>query len=299
MNIEEDLINKKGINLTEPDIFFKSIKDFLTPKMLQLSLIPLIVTMILLYMLFFAAADFGITSLQEIAQASQNGEEVIIDESAPFYFVWATYIIVFLFKYSFTSYIAGFLLYTVGTIIVLKISVILTIVVIGFLTPIILSIIHKKHYSHLTLHGHGTLLSPIWVLVKSSLMMIFLFILFIPLYFVPLINIIAFSLPFYYFFHKLLNYDVSSTILSQKEYEVIYEKESGKVRLRTLLLYFISMIPFITLFTAVFYIIYLGHGYFIKLEEMYKLDIPDSNIDEDVENKEIKELDIRKQISNS
>ena len=299
MNTELDLINKKGIDLSETNIFIKSIKDFLTPKMLQLSLIPLIVTMILLYMLFFAAADFGITSLQEIAQASQNGEEIIIDENAPFYFVWATYLIVFLFKYSFTSYIAGFLLYTVGTIIVLKISVILTIVVIGFLTPIILNIIHKKHYSHLTLHGHGTLLSPIWVLVKSSLMMIFLFILFIPLYFVPLLNIIAFSLPFYYFFHKLLNYDVSSTILSQKEYEVIYEKESGKVRLRTLLLYFISMIPFITLFTAVFYIIYLGHGYFIKLEEMYKLDIPDSKVDKEKAREEIKELDIRKQISNS
>ena len=225
--------------MTETDIFLKSIKDFLTPKMLKISLIPLIVTMVLLYMLFFAAADFGITSLQEIAQASQNGEEIVIDESAPFYFVWATYLIVFLFKYSFTSYIAGFLLYTVGTI------------------------------------------------------------LFIPLYFVPLINIIAFSLPFYYFFHKLLNYDVSSTILSQEEFEKIYETQSNKVRLRTLLLYFISMIPFITLFTAVFYIIYLGHGYFVKLEEMYKLDIPDSKVDKDKNKDEVKELEIRKQISNS
>ena len=274
--------------MKEADIFAKSIKDFLTPKMLQLSLIPLIVTMILLYMLFFAAADFGITSLQEIAQASQNGEEIVIDENAPFYFVWTTYLIVFLFKYSFTSYIAGFLLYTVGTIIVLKVSVILTIIVIGFLTPIILNIIHKKHYSHLTLHGHGTLLSPIWVLVKSSLVMILLFILFIPLYFIPLINIFAFSLPFYYFFHKLLNYDVSSTLLSKEEYKKIYEKESNKVRFRTLLLYFISMIPFITLFTAVFYIIYLGHGYFIKLEEMYKLDIPKPSVSKDSKSVEIK-----------
>ncbi|KAB7885486.1 EI24 domain-containing protein [Poseidonibacter ostreae] len=285
--------------MSETDIFLRSLKDFLTPKMLKISLIPLIVTMIFLYILFFAAADFGITALQETAQASQNGEEIVIDESAPFYFVWATYLIVFLFKYSFTSYIAGFLLYTVGTIIVLKISVLLTIVVIGFLTPIILNKIHKRHYSHLTLHGHGTLLSPLWVLLKSSLMMILLFILFIPLYFIPLLNIIAFSLPFYYFFHKLLNYDVSSTILSQEEFKVIYQEEAGKVRLRTLLLYFISMIPFITLFTAVFYIIYLGHGYFIKLEQMYKLDIPDSNIDEDVVKEEIKELEQRKQISNS
>lgn len=258
--------------MNETNILLKSIKDFLTPKMLLLSLIPLIITTILLYILFFAAADFGINSLQEIAEASQNGGEVVIDENAPFYFVWATYLIVFLFKYSFTSYIAGFLLYTVGTIIVLKISVILTIVVIGFLTPTILNIIHKKHYSDLTLRGYGTFLYSLWVLFKSSFVMILLFILFIPLYFIPLLNVIAFSLPFYYFFHKLLNYDVSSTILSQKELQVIYKEEAGKVRLRTLSLYLISIIPFITLFTAVFYIIYLGHGYFQKLEKMNQID---------------------------
>ena len=76
----------------------------------------------ILYILFFTAADFGITALQEIAQASQNGDEIVIDEDAPFYFLWATYIIIFLFKYSFTSYIAGFLLYTIGTIVVLNAS---------------------------------------------------------------------------------------------------------------------------------------------------------------------------------
>ena len=147
--------------MNEIEIIIKSIRDFFTSSMLKIALIPLIVTMVILYMLFFAAADFGITSLQEIAAASQNGEEVVIDENAPFYFVWATYFIVFLFKYSFTSWIAGFLLYTIGTVIVLQASVILSIVVIGFLTPMILDILHKRYYSHLTLHGHGSLLSPL------------------------------------------------------------------------------------------------------------------------------------------
>lgn len=258
--------------MNEIEIILKSVKDFFTSSMLRIALIPLIATMVILYMLFFAAADFGITSLQEIAIASQNGEEVVIDENAPFYFVWATYFIVFLFKYSFTSWIAGFLLYTIGTVIVLQASVILSIVVIGFLTPMILSILHKRYYSHLTLHGHGSLLSPLWVLLKSGLMMIFLFILLIPVYFVPVLNIIAFALPLYYFFHKLLNFDVSSTILSKEEYKVIYKKEGNSFRLRTLFLYFISMIPFATLFTAVYYIIYLGHAYFIKLDELKKLE---------------------------
>lgn len=278
--------------MNEIDILSRSLKDFLTPKMLKIALVPLIVTMILIYSLFFAAADFGITALQQAAEASQNGQEVIIDENAPFYFVWATYLIVFLFKYSFTSWIAAFLLYTIGSIIVLQASVILTLVVIGFLTPMILGVVHKRHYSHLTLHGHGSLLSPLWVLFKSSLMMIFLFILLIPVYFIPLLNIIAFALPLYYFFHKLLNHDVASTLLSDEEYKKIYKKEANAFRGRTLFLYLVSMIPFITLFTAVFYIIYLGHAYLIKLEKLYEFEVPKtSNINSEEKKEEVKFLE--------
>ena len=256
--------------MNEVEIILKSVKDFFSSSMLKIALVPLIITMIVLYMAFFTAADFGISNLQEIAQASQNGEEIVIDENAPFYFVWMTYLIVFLFKYSFTAWIAGFLLYTIGTVIVLQASVIFTIIIIGFLTPMILGILHKKYYSHLQLDGYGTITSSIWVLVKSSFIMILLFILLIPVYFVPVLNIIAFALPIYYFFHKLLNFDVSSTILSKEQYKIIYEKEANNFRLRTLFLYFISMIPFATLFTAVYYIIYLGHAYFVKLDELQK-----------------------------
>lgn len=284
--------------MNELDIFSRSVSDFFTSKMLRIALVPLIVTMILLYMLFFAAADFGITALQEVAQASQNGEEVVVSDDAPFYFVWMTYFIVFLFKYSFTSWIAGFLLYTLGTVLVLKVSVILTIVVIGFLTPLILKKVHKRHYSHLTLHGHGDLLSPLWVLLKSAAMMIVLFIVLIPLYFIPLINFIAFSLPFYYFFHKLLNYDVASTLLSEEEFKKIYKKEANHFRLRTLFLYFVSMVPFVTLFAAVFFVIYLGHAYFAKLEEMYKLDIPDTDLNKENKEEDIKKIEEKKLLEN-
>jgi len=254
--------------MNEIEIILKSVRDFFTSSMLKIALIPLMITMIILYSMFFAAADFGISSLHEIATASQNGQEIVVDENAPFYYVWATYLIVFLFKYSFTSWLAGFLFYTVGTLLVLQASVILTIVIIGFLTPMILSILHKRYYSHLEMNGYGTLFSSLYMLVKSLFVMIFLFIVLIPIYFVPVLNMIAFSFPLYYFFHKLLIFDVSSTILSKKENKIIYKKEANSFRFRTLFLYFISLIPFATLFTAVYYIIYLGHTYFIELDKI-------------------------------
>ena len=206
----------------------------------------------------------------------------------PFYFVWTMYVISFLFKYSITSWLVGFLVYTVGTIFMMMFSVFLTILIIGFLTPMILNVLQKRHYSHLETNGFASLLSPLWVLFKSGIIMVLLFILFIPLYFIPLINIVAINLPFYYFFHKLLTFDVSSTILTQEEYYLIRSKESGSFRLRTIFLYFISMIPFITLFSAVFYIIYLGHAYFLELQKLRGIELDVSDIKTGSDKDEVK-----------
>ncbi len=120
--------------------------------------------------------------------------------------------------------------------------------------------------------------------------MIILFIALIPVYFVPILNFFAFSLPFYYFFHKLLNYDVASTLLSDEEFKEIRKTEANSFRFRTLFLYIVSMIPFITLFTAVYYIIYLGHAYFAKLDEMDKLRAKNTVVDT---------KDIMKEITNN
>lgn len=209
-------------------------------------------------MLFFGVASVGIEALKTVALTSQAGGEVVIDENAPFYFVWLTYFIVFLFKYSITSWIAGFLFYSIGAIFVFHLSVILTLVIIGFLTPFVIKYLNETSYKNLNLKPYGTILGAFGVFLKAFFMMILLYILFIPLYFIPLINFIALYLPLYYFFHKMLNYDVSSTILSKEEYEKIYSKSSSSFRVRTLFLYFITTIPLLH-FLFQFFILFSYH----------------------------------------
>ncbi|AXH15551.1 EI24 domain-containing protein [Malaciobacter mytili] len=247
--------------MNEVELVNISLKDFFTKKMLKFALLPLLFTLLVMYILFFSAAGYGLENLDIMITQVQNGQNVIIDENAPFYYDWAN----FLLQYSITAWLVGFLVYTVGIIFIMMFSVFLTLVIIGFLTPFILKVIHKRHYSSLPMSGHGSLLSPLFILIKSLFVMVFLFIILIPLYFIPFINIIAFNIPIYYFFHKLLNYDVASTILSNEEFNVIYKKEKNSFRIRTFLLYMLSLVPFITLFSAVFFVIYLGHGYFIEL----------------------------------
>lgn len=254
--------------MNEGQMIALSIKDFFTKPMLKIAFLPLIITMAILLIVFYSAANYGFDSLEIYIQTTQNGQEVPVDPNAPFYYVWATAVIGFLFQYSVTSWLVGFLFYTIGTLFVMMFSVFTTIVIIGFLTPFILEIIQKRHYFKIKTNGFGNILSPLWVVFKSSLIMIILFFILIPLYFIPFINILAFNFPLYYFFHKLLNYDIASTILTKEQYAIIHAKKANAFRGRTLFLYVLSMIPFITLFTAVFYIIYLGHGYFQELEKM-------------------------------
>jgi len=261
--------------MLEGQIVSISLKDFFTKKMLKIALLPLVVTMVIMLTLFYTAADYGFQALQQFIEASQQGQEVQVDTDAPFYFVWLMYVIAFLFKYSITSWLVGFLIYTVGTLFIMMFSVFLTLIIIGFLTPMILDIIHKRHYKQLQINGFGNLFSPLFILLKCVAVMIFLFIVLIPAYFIPVINLFAINLPFYYFFHKMLTFDVASTILTQSEYKAIHKKSANSFRLRTLFLYMLSMIPSITLFSAVFFVIYLGHAYF---QELIKL-----NGDMDVE----------------
>lgn len=250
--------------MKEIDILIRSIKDFFSSYMLKIAFVPLFLTMLILYILFFGAATYGLESLQSLSEAYASGAKPIVDENAPFYYHWFAYLL----QYSFVSWIVGFLLYTLGSIFIFHISLVFTLVIIGFLTPLIVSKLHKTYYSKLEIKPFGTLTNATTNALKAFFVMILLYILFVPLYFIPLLNLIAFYIPLYYFFHKMLNFDVASTVLNKEEYELIYKQNSGYFRIKTFILYLLSTVPFISLFLAVFFVIYLSHSYFIKLEEL-------------------------------
>ena len=116
--------------------------------------------------------------------------------------------------------------------------------------------------------GYSNIATALLAVLKWALIMLLLFFLFIPLYFIPLINIIAFNFPLYYFFHKMMTFDVASTICTKEEDAVIKFRNANELRLKTLGLYLISLIPFAVFFGAVFYVIYLGNTYFVETRKL-------------------------------
>lgn len=256
--------------MSEKELFILSIKDFLTPKMLKYSLLPLIVTLIVMYLLFFTLASLWVDQLhvmnfQETHTYMQNGVEHSENISAK---IQGSGIMEFLASYALTSWIATFLIYVIGGFLTLYASVFIAVVVIGFLTPLVMKELQKRHYKDVEMIGHSNILLSMLSLVKWSVVMILLFIALIPFYFVPVLNIVALNFPLYYFFHKMLTLDVSSNICAREEDKQIRYFRKNSLRAKTLGLYIISLIPFVVFFGAVFYVIYLGNSYFLEVRKI-------------------------------
>jgi hypothetical protein len=258
--------------MNDIDIFKNSIKDLLTAKMLKFSILPLVISMLVLYTLFFVVAGVGLDSLGTLAiQSSQTTMENGVEHTDNFSaLLQGSSIIQFLMHYSFTSWIASFLVYTVGSFLTLYVSIFVAVIVVGFLTPYILKELHSMHYSDVEMIGFSNIIESLLLMLKWTFTMILLFFLLIPLYFIPVLNIIAFNLPLYYFFHKMMHYDIASNILTREENKEIRYKNSNRFRLQSLLLYVISLIPFAIFFAAVFFVIYLGNSYFLELKKIRK-----------------------------
>jgi hypothetical protein len=255
---------------SESSILSLSIKDLFSAKMMKYSILPFVFSMIIMYVLFFVVAGIGLDQLGTMdIQSSQTTIENGIPHTESFAATLeGTAIIKFLMSSALTSWIASFLVYTIGTFLTLYFSIFIALLVIGFLTPLILKEIQKRHYSDVEMIGYSNLFEALFLVLKWVAIMIVLFIVLVPLYFIPFINVIAFNFPLYYFFHKMMTYDVSSTICTKEEAMKIKFFHATTLRLKTLGLYLLSLIPFVIFFASVFYVIYLGHSYFQETRKL-------------------------------
>ena len=255
---------------SENNILALSIKDLFTSRMIKYSVLPFVLSMLVLYILFFVVAGIGLDQFGSMDVASttttvQNGVPHTESFAAT---LEGTAIIKFLMSSAITSWIASFLVYTIGSFLTLYFSIFIALLVIGFLTPMILREIQMRHYQDVQMIGHSNIVEALFLTLKWAISMVLLFLVLIPIYFIPLLNIIAFNLPLYYFFHKMITYDVASTICTKDESIRIKFFHASTLRLKTLILYLISLIPFVIFFVSVFFIIYLGHSYFLEVRKI-------------------------------
>ncbi|MDX1808014.1 MAG: EI24 domain-containing protein [Sulfurospirillaceae bacterium] len=258
------------------NLFELSVRDFLSPKMLKYAILPFIITLVVMYIIFFGVAGVGLDQLhttfdvQTTQTTINNGVAHTNNFTAH---LQNSSIIKFLMQYALTSWLAAFLVYAIGGFFVLYLSIFVAILVLGFMTPFVLKELQHRHYRDVEMIGYSNLFEGIFLIIKWSVVMMLLFIVFIPLYFFPLINIIALNFPLYYFFHKMMMYDISSHIATREEERQIRYFKKNSLRAKTLILYIISLVPFAIFFGAIFYVIYLGNTYFVEVKKIRNKEI--------------------------
>ena len=261
----------------ELSIFKLSCQDLFTKSMLLMTLTVLSVVFIVVFMLFYGGtsylSDNIIKTGQELEQDPQDYSYSYYEESNNSNYNTITKFEMntgFEPKKLFQAVLdLGLNMFFMGISFAaaMLFSVFFSLIVLGFLTNKILNTIQQRHYQHIEVVGRASLMQSILVSIKSILIAALLFIILSPLYLVPFINIIIANIPTYYLFHKLLNNDVNTIILNEEEHQVIYEGHKTHFRFKTFIFYLSAFIPFVTPFLVVFFVIYLGHSYFMKLEQ--------------------------------
>jgi len=160
--------------------------------------------------------------------------------------------------------ISTFLYLIVGAFLILA-SVLLSIIMIGFFTPIIVKEIRKRHYPQIKLTNQDfTFVSSIFIYLKIFFIFFSLLFFIVPFLLIPGVNLAVLYLPFYYLFHNFLVLDTGSSIMSKEEFKKCIKENKTLFRTTTLSLFLLSMIPFAGILFQVFFVIVLAHLFFMK-----------------------------------
>jgi len=234
-------------------LLVRAIRDYLSPSILGASFVSLLVPLALLGL----AVGLGGSHLWDLLQALETGEP-LATQSAP---GWLETIL----AYTFVQWIAITLFYVLGGVLALLVSVIIAVIVIGFFTPWLVKIVHKCHYASIEF-PKGLSNS---IVIKEALgifgKFLGLLVLSLVLLALPLVNVIALHIPFFYLFYRILMLDVGSVLLDLQAYERFKSTHQRPTIILGLVCFVLSLIPFIGLFLQPLFVLYFAHYVFQKV----------------------------------
>jgi uncharacterized protein involved in cysteine biosynthesis len=155
--------------------------------------------------------------------------------------------------------ILNWLLGVLGWVLIAALSTITATMIIGFFTPYIVREIHRRHYPDVRLEGGISVVEYLWLLFKSFLKFLGVGLLSVIFYFIPLLNYIAFHIPFYYLFSTLMTLDVGGEIFTKRELEEALKSERTRIYSTTLGLYLITLIPLAGMLLQVYFVSVMAH----------------------------------------
>lgn len=226
------------------NIIKRSLGDFFTFRFLALSFLPLFISLgsLIGLVIYFGGDVFSILARPSI-EAYANGDGFI---------AW-------LLSLSVVQFMITSSFYLISIFLAILLSVVIAGIITGFLTPYIVRYINDKHYgyNYTPLPSNMRVFKLIGI---TFIKFILIFLICVPLLFIPVMNLFILNLPFFYLFYRLMLIDVASNTSDSLIFEIDIQKGGGvKFFSASVLFYILTLVPFIGLFLQIFFVIFLSH----------------------------------------
>lgn len=223
------------------EIFIKSIKDLFDKKILLTSLIPIIIAAFFWGVVFFVfhtqIHNFILFIISHIPFIGTNN-----------------------FIANLVEAIGGILLYY-------ELLIITSVMIAGIVADKIVNRINEKYY-HLKTNGFGSFIGSIVVSLKYNIMFIILFIISLPLMFVPGLNMLVHLILWVILIKEPLFYDSLAMIADKKEYFTIKKRYKFSILVLSFILAALFLIPLFGVFVYIIQLILFTHFNLNKLKEI-------------------------------
>ncbi|WQS70389.1 EI24 domain-containing protein [Helicobacter pylori] len=234
-------------------IFKKSFNDFLSARMLLINLGPILLSLAFFGAIFYYNGENIVNYCQTLLPQSLSD----YSHSQGFFagvFVWVFKALVY------------FLIFWIAILLSLVINIFVSI----FYTPLVVSYLHQKYYSHVVLEEFGSILFSIKYFLKVLAFMLLFLAVLTPLYFIPFIGVfgVFFSMIAHFlFFKNTMSLDIASAIFNYQSYQNLLKQHRLKYYRFAFFCYLFSLIPFFNFFATLLQTLMLTHYFFILKEK--------------------------------
>ncbi len=234
-------------------IFKKSFNDFLSARMLLINLDPILLSLAFFGAIFYYNGENIVNYCQALLPQSLSD----YSHSQGFFagvFVWVFKALVY------------FLIFWIVILLSLVINIFASI----FYTPLVVSYLHQKYYSHVVLEEFGSILFSIKYFLKALAFMLLFLAVLTPFYFIPFIGVfgVFFSIIAHFlFFKNTMSLDIASMIFNYQSYQNLLKQHRLKHYRFSFFCYLFSLIPFFNFFATLLQTLMLAHYFFILKEK--------------------------------
>ncbi|WP_033622740.1 EI24 domain-containing protein [Helicobacter pylori] len=231
-------------------ILKKSFEDFLSARMLLVNLGPILLSLAFFGIIFYYNGENMVSYCQTLLPQSLND------------YAHAQGFFSGVFAWVFKA-----LVYFLVFWIVILLSLVINIFASIFYTPLVVSYLHQKYYSHVVLEEFGSILFSIKYFLKSLLFMLLLLAVLTPFYFIPFVGIFFSIIPHFLFFKNTMSLDIASAIFNPQSYQKLQRQHRLKHYRFAFFCYLFSLIPFFNFFATLLQTLMLTHYFFILKEK--------------------------------